>query len=138
MDVDEMFGGFESAEERELTQKAMNQYGADNPFMKESARRWKSYTAADRARVKEEGAANYTALVALIDQDPTSPAVQEQLARWHDHLRYYYEPTPELLAGLGEMYATSPDFSATMSAMHPDLPIFMRDAIAYYVTQLPG
>lgn len=138
MDAEELFGGFETVEEKELTHRAMDQHGTDNPFMQESARRWRSYSAADRARIKEEGSANYVALVALIGQDPADAAVQVQIGRWHNHLRYYYEPTPELLAGLGEAYASNPEFAATFEAMHPNLPAFLRDAIAVYVAQLPS
>ncbi len=28
--------------------------------------------------------------------------VQAILARWHEHIRYFYEPTLEILRGLGE------------------------------------
>jgi len=53
-------------------------------------------------------------------------------ASWHAHLRYFYEPTPAMLRGLGQMYADSPDFRARFEALHPDLPDFLHDVIQIY------
>lgn len=136
MDAEELFGGFETEQERQWSQEAIEQYGHDNPLVQVSARRWRSYTAADRARIKTEGGAIYSAMVSLIDTDPTSAPVQAVVARWHDHLRYFYEPDADLLAGLGQMYADNPDFAATFAAMHPRLPEFLRAAIAHYAANL--
>jgi hypothetical protein len=58
------------------------------------------------------------------------------LKRWHQHLRYFYEPTLEILRGLGEMYHDHPDFHATFTKIHPDLPAFLKQAIAIYVDDL--
>jgi hypothetical protein len=71
-------------------------------------------------------------MVKLLDQSPESPRVQEVVARWHQHMRYFYEPSKERLLGLGEMYAESPDFRATFDRIHPDLAPFMRTAIQHY------
>ncbi len=138
MKAEELFGGFETEQEKERTQQAMDLYGHDNAYVQESARRWRSYSTADKARIKEEGEAIYRNLVLLIDQDPGSPNVQDEIASWHTHLRYYYEPTPQLLAGLGDTYIANSDFAATFAAMHPDLPRFLHDAIAIYVERLPS
>jgi hypothetical protein len=61
---------------------------------------------------------------------PTSPEVQAILVHWHQHMRYFYEPSLEVLKGLGDMYHDHPDFNATFTAMHPDLPAFLKEAIA--------
>jgi hypothetical protein len=58
------------------------------------------------------------------------------LVRWHEHLRYFYEPSIDTLRGLGEMYDDHPDFNATFTEIHPDLPGFLRKAIACYVDVL--
>ena len=55
------------------------------------------------------------------------------LVRWHEHLRYFYEPSIDTLGGLGEMYHDHPDFNATFTAIHPDLPGFLKKAIEHYV-----
>ena len=55
------------------------------------------------------------------------------LVRWHEHLRYFYEPSIDTLGGMGEMYHDHPDFNATFTAIHPDLPGFLKKAIEHYV-----
>ena len=55
---------------------------------------------------------------------------------WHEHLRYFYEPTLAILEGLGQLYNTSPDFIANFTELHPDLPSFLETAITQYVDDL--
>ncbi|MEZ4518651.1 MAG: TipAS antibiotic-recognition domain-containing protein [Chloroflexota bacterium] len=78
----------------------------------------------------------YAKLGIYVDRDPTDPEVQELIAGWHQHLRYFYEPSPEMLSGLGQLYAENPDFVETFTAIDPRLPEFLRDAITYYVAGL--
>lgn len=68
-------------------------------------------------------------LAAMTGQDPASPAV---IARWHQNLRYFYEPTIERLEGLSQLYVDSPDFATKFRAIHTDLPEFMGAAITHY------
>lgn len=67
---------------------------------------------------------------------PQSTAVQAILARWHDHIRYFYEPTLDIRRGLGELYRTHPDFVANFEKLHPDLPEYLAEAVAGYVDDL--
>ena len=50
--------------------------------------------------------------------------------------RSFYEPTPEILRGLGQAYAANPQFASFFQTIQPDLPDFMRRAIEHYVEQL--
>ena len=104
----------------------------------ESARRWKSYSGADKKRIGEEGEAVYRDLLKVMDQDPGSEVVQKIVARWHQHLRYFYEPNVELLRGLGHMYNDDPRFAATFAKIHPDLAKFHQLAIDVYCDRLEG
>ena len=61
-----------------------------------------------------------------------SPVVQQIVARWHQHLRYFYEPSVERLRGLGQLYVDDPDFRANYVKVDPKLPEFFRDAIVFY------
>ncbi|MBZ0306640.1 MAG: TipAS antibiotic-recognition domain-containing protein, partial [Anaerolineae bacterium] len=58
------------------------------------------------------------------------------LARWHQHIRYFYEPTLAILRGLGEYYEADPEFAANFRKLHPDLPGYLRAGIAQYVDDL--
>jgi hypothetical protein len=84
----------------------------------------------------EEGKSIYLDMVAAMDKSPDSPEVQQILVRWHQHLRYFYEPSMETLRGLGNMYNEHPDFNATFTEIHPDLPAFLQKAILVYVDVL--
>jgi len=102
----------------------------------ESARRWKRYTDADKQRIGAEGNAVYADLAAAIGQDPGSEVVQKIIARWHQHLRYFYEPNVEILRGLGQMYTDDPRFAANFAKIHPDLAEFHQKAINIYCDRL--
>jgi len=83
-----------------------------------------------------EGKAVYEDLIDLLGQPPASAAVQAAIARWHQHLRYFFEPTPAVLRGLGNGYNDNPDFRAFFDKMEPRLAPFMRQAIELYCDKL--
>jgi hypothetical protein len=62
--------------------------------------------------------------------------VQEIFKRWHQHLHYFYEPTLEILRGLGETYNTHPEFIANFQRLHVDLPQYLQEGIRQYVDDL--
>lgn len=134
MNADEMFQGFTEEEEKHYAQLASERY--DPQIVKASYRRWNSYSAEKKAQIKAEGGEIYRDLIALIDQDPASAEVQQVIARWHQNLRYFYEPTLEILRGLGQGYADDPAFATVFEKMHPNLPEFLRDAITYYCEEI--
>ena len=130
-----LFEVFSEDQQKEYEKEAAERWPVT---YKESARRWKSYTDADKKRIGEEGEAVYRDLVAALDQDPGSESVQKIVARWHQHLRYFYEPDGELLRGLGHMYVDDPRFAATFAKIHPDLAQFHQRAIDIYCDRLEG
>ena len=69
-------------------------------------------------------------------KDAHSAEVHDILTRWHNHLRYFYEPTLDILHGLGEGYNTHPDFIAFFQQLHPDLPAYLQETITQYVDDL--
>jgi hypothetical protein len=67
---------------------------------------------------------------------PEGEIAQALMARWHAHLHYFYEPSFEVLRGLGELYTTDPAFIANFAKAHPRLAEYMREAITVYVDAL--
>lgn len=128
------FGNWTEAEEDQYTDEAARRW--DEKTVRQSQKLWKSYSAEKKQQIKEEGGAIYVDLAAAMPQGAENAAVQAIIARWHQHLRYFYEPTPEILAGLGHLYTSDPAFAANIGAVHPDLPAFMEVAITHYVEQL--
>lgn len=112
------------------------QYGPDS--VNESINRWTSYTKEQQDKVFEEANAIYTDILDAIEsgKSPLSADVQAILPRWHENLRNFYEPTLEILRGLGELYNTEPGFIANFKKIHPDLPEYLQQAITQYVDDL--
>ena len=136
MSKKQLFAGFSEEKQKQYEVEIANDSRYDQNKVKESQHRWNSYSAAQKAQIKAEGSAIYTDLIAVIDKGAASPEVQAIMARWHQHLRYFYEPTPEILRGLGQMYNQHPDFIANFQQMHPNLPAFLEEAVTHYCETL--
>lgn len=133
MSEKKLFEPFNTEQQEEYEREAAQRWPET---YKESARRWKSYSDAEKSRIGEEGNAVYLDLVAALDQDPGSEMVQKIVARWHQHLRYFYEPSVEMLRGLGRMYVDDLRFAANFARIHPDLAQFHQKAIDIYCDRL--
>jgi len=131
-----LFEGFSSEKQQEYERSARLAYGPS--IVDESIKRWKSYSQAERDKAAEEGNQIYSDLVDAIEagRSAHSAEVQAILERWHNHLRYFYEPTLEILRGLGDLYNSDPNFIANFKNLHPDLPEYLQTAIAEYVDAL--
>ena len=115
MTTQDLFAGFDEETQARYEKEAAEMY--DPKVVAESSRRWKSYTAEDKARIQREGGQIYQDMVALLGRDPAAAEVQAVVARWHDNLRAFYEPTPDILRGLGQAYAAQPEFSAFFATL---------------------
>ena len=129
-----IFEGFSDAKQKKYEKEAIQNWGEKR--VKDSVKLWNSYGKERQKEIMAEGGANYEALIKVMDKGPESAEVQAILARWHQHLHYFYTPTLPMLRGLGNMYHDHPEFNANFKAMHPDLPAFLQKAINIYVDDL--
>ncbi|MBK9125913.1 MAG: MerR family transcriptional regulator [Chloroflexi bacterium] len=131
-----LFKGFSDEQQKQYEREARLQW--DPQIVNSSIKRWNNYTQQERDAIADEGNAVYSAIADAIDAGLTaeSDEVQALMRRWHQHIRYFYEPTLEILRGLGEGYNTHPDFIANFARVHPQLAGFMRTAINQYVDDL--
>ncbi|MCA9884383.1 MAG: MerR family transcriptional regulator [Anaerolineae bacterium] len=131
-----LFTGFSDEEQKQYEREARLQWGPD--LVNESVQRWESYGDEEKEAIKQEGGQIYVDIAKhMQDGMPiNSPEVQELAQRWHQHLRYFYEPTIDILAGLGHTYKTHPDFRKTFEEIHIDLPEYLSDVVAHYVDDL--
>jgi len=131
-----LFEGFDPEQQKQYEREARLQYGPDN--VNESIKRWNSYTKAQQEAIFEEGGAIYGDLVKAMEAGlpPGSDEVRAILDRWQQNIRYFYEPTLDILRGLGELYNTDPAFMATFHKFHPDLPRYLQATIMQYVDDL--
>lgn len=134
MTIDDLFQGFDDETQARYEKEAMTIY--DPEIVKVTSRRWENYSAEEKARILAEGGEVYRELAALIDREPADAAVQAVIGRWHQNVRAFYEPTPAIMRGLAQGYEENPEFAAFFTALHPDLPGFLRRAIEVYATSL--
>src|SRR5690606_20624114 len=89
-------------------------------------------------RHQAEGGEIYLALAEAMraGKPAGSDEVTELLRRWHNHIRYFYEPTLDILRGLGELYNSDPEFQAFFVQIDPGLPAYLQETIAQYVDAL--
>jgi hypothetical protein len=122
--------------QKEYEREIRLEYGPN--MVNQSVKLWNSYSKKQQQEIMDVGNDIYNELIEAIEDGkrPEGKTVQRLLARWHEHLRYFYEPTPEILRGLGEMYNTHPDFIANFKKMHPKLAEFVREGINHYVDEL--
>jgi len=131
MDNDQLFAGFSEEEEQRYNEEAREAYG-DTDAYQESVDRWGGYSDEEKQNIMDEGNAVYQDILAAMPFGPESPQAQAGIARWHEHLRYFYEPSTEMLLGLADLYNENPDFAANFGRIHPDLAGFMRQAVRFY------
>lgn len=132
----QIFKAITPEEEKEMTREARLQYGPD--LVNQSVQRWGSYTQAKKNAILAEGNQLYTEISQALESGLASDSseVQRLMERWHNHLRYFYEPPLEVLRGLGSLYHDDPRFRANFDQFHPELAGYMRAAINLYVDEL--
>ena len=132
--MSKVFEGFNDEQQRKYEQEASRRYGAET--VAATTARWNSYSPERQREIMEEGRHVYLDLVDAMPTGTHSEQTQAILARWHQHLRAFYEPSFEVLAGLGYTYEHDPEFNAFFAAIHPDLPAFISQGVAVYVDAL--
>lgn len=110
----------------------------DPQLVTESVNRWSSYSDEKKQAIMDEGNAIYRDIAAAMEagKSPDDATVQTLLERWQEHLNHFYEPTLDILRGLGQTYSLDARFAATFEAIHPQLPAYLTEAIEQYVDDL--
>ena len=130
-----VFGRIPEKTQKDFERRARLEYGPQT--VNDSIRRWNSYTTDQQNAIFEEGNHIYWNITDALEagMPPTDPEVQKHFARWHEHLRSFYEPTFEIMRGLAEGYKT-PEFRATFERLHADLADYLCEGITQYVDDL--
>ncbi len=134
MATKDMFEGFDEATQAAYEEEAIEKWGEET--VAESNRKWKEYSKNKQKQILAEADEIYTELAEHLDESPSSAAVQALVARWHQNLRYFYEPSHDVLRGLGKLYTEDSRFRAFYEKFHVDLPEFFEKAIEHYVDEL--
>jgi hypothetical protein len=126
-----LFEGFSEEEQERYAEEAEQLY--DPETVRESNRKWKSYSAEKKQAILDEGKQIYLDMIAAMTKGADSSEVQAIVDRWRKHMDYFWTPDLDQLLSLATMYGQSPDFRANFDQMHPDLADFMLDAVTIYI-----
>lgn len=132
----QLFKGFSPEEQKQYEREARLQYGPDT--VNASIKLWNSYGKEKQEAIMAEAGEIYTDFAeALTSGKPAnSSEVQAIVERWHQNMRYFYEPTHEIMRGLAMGYNTDPAFMKTFQQFHPDLTPYLQESITFYVDEL--
>jgi DNA-binding transcriptional MerR regulator len=126
-----LFEGFSEEEQDKLAKEAEQMY--DPATVRESNRKWKSYSKEKKESILAEGKAIYVDLATAMSKGAKSREVQAIIARWHSHMQNFWSPNDEQLLGLADLYNDDPRFRANYEKVAPNLSEFMREAVKVYV-----
>ena len=125
----EVFAGFDPSQYEE----EVKQRWGDTEAHRESARRTARYTKADWQEIEREGAEINAAFLALMAAGiPATDLAAMEVAEHHRAYisRWFYDCTPEIHAGLGQMYVADPSFTEKIDRAGPGLARYLSEAIA--------
>ncbi|MEX2785096.1 TipAS antibiotic-recognition domain-containing protein [Streptococcus sp. H49] len=108
----------------------------DSSLVKESTENWHSYSDSKQNEILEECENIFLEIASLQEKGIESPEIKELLVRWHKFIQHFYEPSLEVLRGLGYIYADDQRFKSKFETIDPNLPDFLKSAIDYYVDEL--
>ena len=126
-----LFEGFSEEEQEKYAQEAEQMY--DPETVRESNRKWKSYSAAKKEAILAEGRQVYEDMIAAMPKGASSPEVQAVVERWRKHMDHFWTPSLEQLIALAGGYNDDPRFKTNFDKIHPALAEFMREAVTVYV-----
>lgn len=124
-----MFEGFDPAEYED---EARERWGATDAY-RESQRRTAGYREEQWRAIREESDAIVREFAELLESgEPADGERAQSVAERHrQHItRWFYECTPQIHRGLGEMYVADERFTRTYERVAPGLAAYIRDAIA--------
>ena len=131
MSPKQLFTAFSDEEQEKYAKEAEQMY--DPAIVKESNRKFKTLSTAEKQRIFDEGNQIYADMVAAMPKGAASPDVQAIVERWRKHMDYFWTPNLEQLNGLAEVYNSDPRFKANFDRIDARLAEFMREAVGEYV-----
>jgi len=129
-----LFDGFTKEKQKKYAAEAAERW--DPELVKNSTTKWNRASPAEQQKIMAESEEIYKEIAALMTRPVSDADVQTQIRRWHQHLTFFYEPTPEILRGLGQMYLDDARFKATFDKLDENLAAYLKEAITFYVDNL--
>jgi DNA-binding transcriptional MerR regulator len=135
----EMFEGFDMTpiEEHKMKYAAEARHKYGDATMDAVEERTNKYSKGEWAAIMAESGDIYTRIVARMDKGPADPEVQEAVASIRQWItKNFYDCTPEIFRGLGDLYAMDERFTANIDKYKEGLASFLREAMHIYCDNL--
>lgn len=122
--------------QKKYEQEVKEKYGGSKAY-EESMKKTSSYKEEDWKRIQEKSEELYRRLIAAMSKGPADEEVQEIIGGFRQHITdNFYECTPEIFRGLGDLYVNDPRFTKNIDKYQPGLAEFMREAMHMYCDRL--
>ena len=131
MSQKQLFEGFSEKQQAEYEQEAAQKW--DAATVQASNKKWKSYSAAEKQRILDEGNAVYAEILAAMPKGAASAEAQAGVEHWRRHMTYFWTPNDAQLLGLADLYIEDARFKVNFDKIDPKLADFMRQAVKVYV-----
>jgi DNA-binding transcriptional MerR regulator len=132
---DELYEGFPKGQE--YRQEAVAKYGAKTVEDSEAKLRQLGKAGFEQLKADQEEIAK--TLASMVNQDPTSPAVQQQIARHYQNIRGFWGDSvcqsknmAEAYKGLAKLYVDDPRFTMQNGQANPKYAAFLNKAMIYF------
>lgn len=137
---EELYEGFPNG--HAYRQEAVTHYGAEEVEASEQNLRQRGKAGFEQLKVEQQTINQ--ALLTLMHQDPTCPAVQQQIARHYANICGFWGESlcasknmQEAYKGLAQLYLDDPRFTSQNGQEAPDYAAFLSKAMVYFAdTQL--
>lgn len=132
----ELYEGFSKEEADIMHNQAVEKYGEEAVNRSESA--LSQMSKADFKALQQEQKDITNALLALMHEEPESAAVQFEIGRHYQNIRYFWgtanstDKQAKAYAGLGELYVSDERFTTINGKPNPGFAQFLSKAMSYY------
>ncbi len=136
----EMFEPFDMKKieehQKKYEQEVKEKYGGTKAY-EESMQKTASYKEDDWKRIQEKSENLYKRMIQAMHKGPEDAEVQQIVGEMRQHITdNFYECTPEMFRGLGDLYVNDPRFTKNIDKYQPGLAAFLRKAMHVYCDKL--
>ncbi|KEJ00328.1 MerR family transcriptional regulator [Clostridium botulinum A2B7 92] len=118
--------------QKKYSEEVKEKYGNTSAY-KESNKKTSKYTKEDWSNIMKGWDEIFKKLANLMDKNPDDEEVQESVHQLREHIsKNFYDCTPEIFRGLGELYVNDERFTANIDKYKTGLSKFVKEAINVY------
>ncbi|ACA57032.1 MerR family transcriptional regulator [Clostridium botulinum] len=122
--------------QKKYSEEVKEKYGNTSAY-KESNKKTSKYTKEDWSNIMKGWDEIFKKLANLMDKNPDDEEVQESVHQLREHIsKNFYDCTPEIFRGLGELYVNDERFTANIDKYKIGLSKFVKEAINVYCNNI--